>query len=170
MAYYARVEFEAAAERALLLFARVQVAREEVDECLQPQRREARAHRARRGGRAGGRAAGRPLRAAGAEEARAGGQRALASRGGAGAERAGAQSLSLGAWYSLEERQESSQSELASRSQLAAELQLAVRVTGTPPSGSILISPAYRIINAHRMTSTRHSYATTKYSYSYMHL
>ena len=157
MAYYARVEFEAAAERALLLFARVQVAREEVDECLQPQRREARAHRARRGGRAGGRAAGRPLRAAGAEEARAGGQRALASRGGAGAERAGAQSLSLGAWYSLEERQESSQSELASRSQLAAELQLAVRVrvTGAPPSGSILTSPAYRnqiiIIIAHRM-------------------
>ena len=85
---------------------------------------------------------------------------------------AGAQSLSLGAWYSLEERQESSQSELASRSQLTAELQLAARVTGAPPSGSILTSPAdrnrIRIIN--RMASTGHSYATTEYSYSYMHL
>ena len=89
MAYEARVESEAAAERALLLFARVRVARKEVDERLQLQRREARAHRARRRGRAGGRAAERPLRAAGAEEAGAGGQRALASGGGAGAERGG---------------------------------------------------------------------------------
>ena len=89
MAYNARVESEAAAERALLLFARVRVAREEVDERLQLQWREARAHRARRGGRVGGRAAERPLRAVGAEEARAGGQRALVSGGGAGAERGG---------------------------------------------------------------------------------
>ena len=47
MAYDARVESEAAAEGALLLFARVRIAREEVDERLQLQRREARAHRAR---------------------------------------------------------------------------------------------------------------------------
>lgn len=77
---------------------------------------------------------------------------------------AGAQSLSLGAWYSLDDRHESSshsQSELASqspspspsRSQLGAELQLrlAVRATCGPPpvplspSGSIFISPVHPI-------------------------